>query len=134
MEAFPNAFLGVLTPETDFLSAPKFKRGERFDGLYERIVTAGRLESTLSPLLDLPADVWHKARSEANHEHRAALICLLTAGLAAQGVATIVGEDTGGWFWLPPLSLWQPWARAGLDSAVRTMASKGQIIEIRCES
>jgi hypothetical protein len=85
-------------------------------------------------LVGLTPDVWHKARSEANHEQRAALICLLTAGLAAQGVATIVGQDTGGWFWLPPLSLWQPWARAGLDSGVRTMASKGQMIEIRCES
>ena len=45
VEAFPNAFLGVLTPESEFRSAPKFKRGRRFDWLYERIVTTGRLRS-----------------------------------------------------------------------------------------
>jgi hypothetical protein len=31
VEAFPNAFLGVLIPEIDLLSAPKLKRGRRFD-------------------------------------------------------------------------------------------------------
>ena len=38
VEAFPNAFLGVLMPEVELLAAPKFKRGRRFDWLYERMV------------------------------------------------------------------------------------------------
>ena len=33
VEAFPNAFLGVLMPEVELLAAPKFKRGRRFDWL-----------------------------------------------------------------------------------------------------
>jgi hypothetical protein len=31
VEAFPNAFLAVLTPETELLSAPRLKHGRRFD-------------------------------------------------------------------------------------------------------
>jgi hypothetical protein len=54
VEAFPNAFLGVLTPEVELLTAPKLKRGRRFDWLYERMVTTGRLKSLLSKNLDLP--------------------------------------------------------------------------------
>jgi hypothetical protein len=33
VEAFPNAFLGVLMPEVELLGAPKFQRGRRFDWL-----------------------------------------------------------------------------------------------------
>jgi hypothetical protein len=92
VEAFPNAFLGVLMPEDEMLSAPKFKRGRRFDWLYDQMVTTGRLESLLSRNLDLPDVIWASLRSEANHEKRAALICLLTAALADKGTATIIGE------------------------------------------
>jgi hypothetical protein len=38
--------------------------------------------------LILPDVVWIRLRSESNHEKRAALICLLTAALAANGTAT----------------------------------------------
>jgi hypothetical protein len=53
VEAFPNAFLGVLMPEVELVAAPKFKRGLRFDWLYEQMVTTGRLEPVLSRNLDL---------------------------------------------------------------------------------
>jgi hypothetical protein len=66
--------------------------------------------------LELPAEVWSRLSSETDHELRAALICLLTAALAAQGNAAIIGEPTGGWFWLPPWSLWQHWATQGFRS------------------
>jgi hypothetical protein len=102
VEAFPNAFLGVLMPEVELLAAPRFKRGRRFDWLYDHIVTSGKLESLLSKNLDLPDIVWNGLRSETNHELRAALICLLTAALAAKGTATMISESEGGWFWLPP--------------------------------
>jgi len=36
------------------------------------------------------------------------------SGLAAQGTAAVIGEPTGGWFWLPPWLLWQRWAKQGL--------------------
>ena len=42
----------------------------------------------LSKNLDLPDEVWDRLHTESDHELRAALICLLTAALAAQGAAT----------------------------------------------
>jgi hypothetical protein len=105
VEAFPNAFLGVLMPEVELMAAPRFKRRRRFDWLYDQMVTTGRLESLLSENLDLPEIVWQSLRSETDHELRAALICLLTAALASNGSAAIIGEVEGGWFWLPPWSL-----------------------------
>jgi hypothetical protein len=88
VEDFPNAFLGVLMPEVELLAAPKFKRGRRFDWLYERLVTTERLKSLLSKTLDLPEVFWHRLSSETNHEKRAALICLLTAAVADKGTAS----------------------------------------------
>ena len=73
----------------------------RFDWLYERLVTTGRLKSLLSKTLDLPEVFWHRLSSETNHEKRAALICLLTAAVADKGTAAVIGEAEGGWFWLP---------------------------------
>jgi hypothetical protein len=67
VEAFPNAFLGVLTPEVELMAAPKFKRGRRFDWLYDQMVTSGRLKSLVSKSLDLPDVVWHRLRSETDH-------------------------------------------------------------------
>jgi hypothetical protein len=102
-------------PEFELLAAPKFKRGRRFDWLYDQMVKSGRLQSLLSRNLDLPDVVWNRLQSETNHELRAALICLVTAGLAARGIATMIGETEGGWFCLPPWSLWEPWAKEGLE-------------------
>lgn len=39
-------------PEVEMLSAPKLKRGRRFDWLYEQMVKTGRLESVLAKILD----------------------------------------------------------------------------------
>jgi|SRR5579863_569099 len=117
VEAFPNAFLAVLLPHEVFLSAPRMRRGHRFDWLYERVVGDEILLSALSKSLNLSALVWHRLRAEADHELRAALVCLLTAAFAAAGSASRVGDAEGGWFWLPPWSLWQEWAREGLRAA-----------------
>jgi hypothetical protein len=133
VEAFPNAFLGVLTPEAQLLSAPKLRRGRRFDWLYEQIATTGRLESVLSQNLNMPPKFWACMRADKDHERRAALICLLTAALAAQGTAAVIGDSKGGWFWLPPWSMWQPWAMQGLENVATKMALKGHFLdEFRC--
>jgi len=71
-------FLGVLTPEVELLSAPKLKRGRRFDWLYEQMATTGRLQSILSEKLDMPDDFWRCLSTDKDHNRRAALICLLT--------------------------------------------------------
>jgi Protein of unknown function (DUF429) len=102
VEAFPNAFLAVIMTEDELKKAPRLKRGGRFDWLYKQMVTSGRLKCVLSKYLVLSDQVWNRLSSETNHEKRAALICLLTAALAAKGTAGIIGEAEGGWFWLPP--------------------------------
>jgi hypothetical protein len=51
--------------------------------------------------VDLPEAVWRRLRVETDHALRAALICLLTAALAAQGTAAVIGDAESGWFWLP---------------------------------
>src|SRR5262245_43802601 len=68
-----NAFLAVLISEVELLSAPRLKRGRRFDWLYERIATTGRLELILSKELDMPDELWLRLRAEKDHELRAAL-------------------------------------------------------------
>ena len=117
VEAFPNAFLAVLLPEGELHGAPKLRRGCRFDWLYERAFRANRLTTVLSVELDLPAQVWDRLISEDDHELRAALVCLLTAAFVAHGSASKIGDAETGWFWLPPFSLWQDWAKEGLDRA-----------------
>lgn len=52
---------------------------------------------------------------ETDHEKPAAWVCLLTAACAATGEAEVVGDDKGGWFWLPPLDQWAVWARDALE-------------------
>jgi hypothetical protein len=122
VEAFPNAFLGVLLPESRF-PAPKLKRGHRFDWLYGQALEAGRLEPDFLGL-DLPDEVWRRLKEERNHELRAALICLLTAAFAVHQTAAVIGESAGGWFWLPPYSLWEPWAKCGLAKAAEEIAER----------
>lgn len=119
VEAFPNAFLGVLLRETVYFSMPRLRRGKKFDWLYDRAVESGRLESATSNDLELPSMVWKRMQTERDHENRAALICLLTAGFAFRGTAEMVGDAESGWFCLPPFSLWQKWARYALDHAKR---------------
>ncbi len=123
VEAFPNAFLAVLLPESSFPS-PRLERGKRFDWLYNQALEAKRLEKMFLKL-DLPDEVWQRVRSEKDHELRAALVCLLTAAFVSDGRVTRVGESTGGWFCLPPLSLWEPWAKRGLKTAGETIIKKG---------
>lgn len=117
VEAFPNAFLGVLLEEDEFHNMPALRRGQRFDWLYDRVVKTGKLESTLSKELALPAIAWQQLREECDHERRAAFICLLTAAVVACDAATRIGDAEGGYFWLPQTSFWQGWAVKGLESA-----------------
>jgi hypothetical protein len=111
IEAFPNLFLGVLTPDSVFAQQPKLKRGQKFDWLYEECAVSGIVEQKLKSLVKLPSVVWEQLRVERDHELRAALICLLTAALDDTGNVETFGDTEGGWFWLPPQKLWQPWAR-----------------------
>jgi hypothetical protein len=69
--------------------------------------------------ISIKTDVlWQRLRSETDHELRAALICLLTAALAHEGTAAIIGEAEGGWFWLPP---WSREAFHGIRNSQRSI-------------
>jgi hypothetical protein len=129
VEAFPNAFLGVLALESDFQGAPVLSRGRRFDWLYDCVAASGRVRAKLSPWVELPTPFWSRIESEQDHERRAALICLLTAALAHRGRAAAIGEPAGGWLWLPPCAAWETWAQQGLERAALALASTGMRID-----
>lgn len=109
VEAFPNLFLGVMVKEEDYAAIPKLRRGQKFDWLYERATLKLNL---LREFTELPCLVHDRVIVEKDHELRAALICLLTAALAAKNKAVKAGSEADGWFWLPPTALWEPWALA----------------------
>lgn len=121
IEAFPNAFLGVLLPEARF-ALPKAGKRKKFDWLYDHAVDSGVLPDLFHKI------GWHNPQlmtavlDERDHEKRAAWICLLTAACAATGKSEVVGDDLGGWFWLPPLDLWAPWAQHTLKVNLASIA------------
>ena len=123
VEAFPNAFLAVLLPETWFKQAGKVGRTNRSDRYWEATLREcdglPRLFSALS--LD-----WVSARDRLmsinNHDERAALVCAMTALAVARRRYCAVGCSVGGWIILPPLSAWglaadgiEPWAKKAMD-------------------
>ncbi|MBP2462829.1 MULTISPECIES: DUF429 domain-containing protein [unclassified Rhizobium] len=114
IEAFPNAFLGVLLPEARFAMPAAAKR-KKFDWLYEHAIDSGVLSEVFEALDWQNQALLDAMLAETDHEKRAAWICLLTAACAATGTSQVVGDDIGGWFWLPPIDLWAPWAREALD-------------------
>ena len=116
VEAFPNAFLAVCLPEEVHAKTPRLRRGQRSDWLYERWVEQGTLKEVLAAI-DL---AWPEGAAQCfcgvtNHDERAAVICLLTAAVVASGSYVAVGEQVGGYFFLPPWKLWEAWAKIELD-------------------
>jgi len=114
VEAFPNAFLGVVVQDDDYVTATKIKRGRKFDWLYERWIDRGVFPRVIAAA-HLPEDIATRCETEKDHDIRAALVCLLTAAFAAQGTATAVGREVDGYFFLPPADLWAEWAKETLE-------------------
>lgn len=114
VEAFPNAFLGVVVPDEDFLDVPKIRRGGKFDWLYNRWIARG-LFAGITAAAGLPNSIAERCDTEKDHDIRAALVCLLTAGLVSAGNYAAIGNETGGYFFLPPVHLWEPWARIEIE-------------------
>jgi hypothetical protein len=118
IEAFPNAFIGVLLPAEAFVDWSKALGKAKSDWLFETAAELGILGKLLSTLDLASARTRKKFEDAKDHDERAALICLLTAMFAWSRDAVIVGDHLGGWFWLPPKSLWAPWASAALEAAL----------------
>ena len=115
IEAFPNAFLGLLLSGDAFAERPKPRK--RFDWLYDKALSEGVFPRLLDFLDWRGPGLLQRLSNEHDHERRAALICLLTAATAAVGKGTTVGNDVGGYLWMPPRELWSDWASAGMDSS-----------------
>lgn len=111
VEAFPNAFLGVL------LAAPQdvpARRANRSDVYYHHLAVTGGLSAVLSHLL--PGRAAPPFEAVRDHDERAALICALTALAVAAGDYVAAG-DQDGWIVLPPAALIRSWAMERLDGA-----------------
>jgi hypothetical protein len=125
VEAFPNTFLGVLLPERVYAPCTKIK-GAKSDWLYQACVAEGVFVRLVEALGWPLAPTVDRLASERNHDIRAALICLLTAGFASAGTAAVVGDAQGGWFWLPPVDLWADWAVAAIKENVGHVCRRGR--------
>jgi hypothetical protein len=124
IEAFPNTFMGVLLPEKYFASWTKRLRKAKSDWLYEQVINAGLFRNLLSNLELASSSILRTFEEAQHHDERAALICLLTAMFAWSRNAIIIGDHNGGWFWLPPKSLWDPWAATALEVAIGASSKK----------
>jgi len=123
VEAFPNAFLGVLILDARFQARPKVPRRKKFDWLYETCLDEGSFQAVVNHIgrEKLPG-ILEATATNRDHEKRAVLVCLLTAATVAAGKYTAVGDLRGGYIFLPPLSLWSPWARQELVRQFRRLA------------
>jgi predicted RNase H-like nuclease len=113
VEAFPNAFLGVALPDSAYELANRIPRGGKFDWLYDQWIGRGLFAEAIRRC-GLPLELVTTLNSERDHDKRAALVCLLTAAFAATAQAVSIGDEVGGYFFLPSLDLWSGWAREAL--------------------
>jgi hypothetical protein len=124
IEAFPNAFLGVLIPGESYEQFDR-KREKKSDWMYRKVTEQGTLRAPLNKLGWIEHDTINLFEEQAgrngDHEKRAALVCLMTAGFAASSSAAVVRSTAHGWFWLPPLKCWQPWAKAALENQLKKL-------------
>jgi predicted nuclease with RNAse H fold len=121
VEAFPNAFLGVMLDDRTYAAFESIPRGKKSDIFFAQ-AARDRVFDRLFECLGWNDDILRqqigaiaRETTRISHEHRAALICVLTAACALSGQAAYVGDDVGGSICLPPLDLWARWARAAFE-------------------
>jgi predicted nuclease with RNAse H fold len=121
VEAFPNAFLGVMLDDKThcvFERIPRGKKSDIFFAQASRDCTFDRLFECLGwddVILREQIRAVAGETTRISHEHRAALVCVLTAACAVSGQAAYVGDDVGGSICLPPLCLWAGWAKTAIE-------------------
>ncbi|MFC1559062.1 DUF429 domain-containing protein [Gemmatimonadota bacterium] len=114
VEAFPNAFMGVMLNEGLYLLAKDLVRGEKSDWLYEMCVQIDQFHNLLDHLDLEDARFQNSINSTTDHDERAALVCCLTALCVTSGGYVAVGEPKNGYFFLPPWEMWESWAKSNL--------------------
>jgi len=114
VEAFPNAFLGVMLPDEVFREP--IRRGIKSDVFWNYCVNQSNLMSRLlSHLFERDGKLlFDRCRQIHNHDERAAFICAMTARGTHIGEASIVAGGQDGAIALPPRNFLQPWARTAL--------------------
>jgi predicted nuclease with RNAse H fold len=116
VEAFPNAFMGVLLPIKCFDGQPKIPRGKKFEWLYEQSLQQETFDTVVDVLgKTIASSIRREIKTNRNHDQKAALICLLTATLVVVGRYTAIGDANGGYLFLPPWEAWAQWARGELE-------------------
>lgn len=126
VEAFPNAFLAMLLPETWFEQAGKVSRAKKSDRYWEAALEECDGFSRLFSALNVNwVSIRERLKKINNHDERAALICAITALAVARRRYCSVGCSEEGWIMLPPLSAWgvavdsnEPWAQRALDNGI----------------
>ena len=116
VEAFPNAYLGVCVPDEVYDQMPSLQRGQKFDWLFDCWVERGLFRRVIEKIgLEQLADLETSFNRNRRHDERAALVCVLTAAGVFTGHYAAVGNEAGGYFFLPPWHSWAAWAREELD-------------------
>lgn len=111
IESFPNAFLGVMMPDSVFRR--KIRRGIKSDIFWQQGLRRGILGRLVDSLYDEQGHKLPQAwRRIENHDQRAAFICALAARAAELGMATHVGSGVDGRIVLPAGDFIQSWAKA----------------------
>ena len=119
VEAFPNMFLAALVDEERL---PELRR-DASDRYWEVVVHhTPRLEEIIAHLLPDRA-LTSNLRSCIDHEHRAALICALSALAVATGEYVAVGDPFDGDIVLPPQERWGASSPGGDAWMTRTLRS-----------
>jgi hypothetical protein len=121
VEAFPNAFLGVCLEDEVFRKMPILSRGQKFDWLYYHWREKRRFKNLSGLTLREQFYLEETFNRTAHHEHRAALVCVLTALLVSRNRFTAVGEEGGGWFFLPPWECWAGWAQEAVENTASAL-------------
>jgi predicted nuclease with RNAse H fold len=121
VEAFPNAFLGVMLDDKTYAAFERIPRGKKSDIFFAQ-ASGDRSFDRLFECLGWDDGILRKQiravaceTTRVSHEHRAALVCVLTAACALSGQAAYVGDEVGGSICLPPSCLWADWARTALE-------------------
>lgn len=107
-ESFPNAFLGVLLPNSVYQHP--IRRGIKSDVFWNHCLEQKILAKLVRFLFGSASPkIFFLAKTLTDHDERAAFICALSARGAEMQVNSIVG-DHNGTIALPPKRFIQPWA------------------------
>lgn len=102
VEAFPNMYLAALVHECDFPPLARDASDRYWEILVERSDRLVALISHLLPGRQLITEL-NKVR---NHEHRAGVVCALTALSVVMADYVSVGDTEDGHIILPPQTMW----------------------------